>query len=123
MSCGSATTGWCSTGQLLSSTGNWLLLVAGPYFVFHLTGSTIATGLSLMAETVPAVFLGTIAGVFADRWDRRRTMIATDVLRAAAVLSMLAVHTRGAIWIIYSRAHRRSRVQPVLRALAPGHRP
>jgi predicted MFS family arabinose efflux permease len=90
------------TGQLLSSIGDWLLLVAGPYFVFHLTGSTLATGLSLMAETVPAVLLGTVAGVFADRWNRRRTMIATDVLRAATVLSMLAVHSRGAIWIIYA---------------------
>jgi MFS family permease len=90
------------TGQLLSSTGNWLLLVAAPYFVFHLTGSTIATGLSLMAQTVPAVLLGPIAGVFADRWDRRHTMIATDVLRAATVLTMLAVHTRSAVWIIYA---------------------
>jgi Na+/melibiose symporter-like transporter len=90
------------TGQLLSSIGNWLLLVAGPYFVFQLTGSTIATGLSMMAETIPAVLLGTVAGVFADRWDRRHTMIATDVLRAATVLSMLAVDTRRAIWIIYA---------------------
>jgi MFS family permease len=90
------------TGQLLSSTGNWLLLVAAPYFVFHLTGSTIATGLSLMAQTVPAVLLGPIAGVFADRWDRRHTMIATDVLRAVTVLTMLAVHTRSAVWIIYA---------------------
>jgi MFS family permease len=90
------------TGQLLSSIGNWLLLVAAPYFVYHLTGSTIATGLSLMAQTAPAVLLGPIAGVFADRWDRRHTMIATDVLRAATVLMMLAVHTRSAVWIIYA---------------------
>ena len=89
------------TGQLLSNIGDWLLLVAAPYFVFQLTGSTLATGLTLTAESVPAVLLGPIAGVFADRWDRRRTMIATDVLRAAAVLSMLAVHTRHSVWIVY----------------------
>jgi hypothetical protein len=88
-------------GQLLSNTGNWLLLVAAPFFVFVLTGSTMATGLTLMAESVPAILLGPIAGVFADRWDRRRTMIATDLLRAAAVLSMLAVHGRGGVWIVY----------------------
>jgi Na+/melibiose symporter-like transporter len=88
-------------GQLLSNIGDWLLLVAAPYFVFELTGSTSATGLTLTAESVPAVLLGPVAGVFADRWDRRRTMIATDVLRAAAVLSMLAVHTRGSVWIVY----------------------
>jgi MFS family permease len=90
------------TAQLLSSIGDWLLLVAAPYFVFKLTGSTMATGLTLTAESVPAVLLGPIAGVFADRWDRRRTMIATDALRAAAVVSMLAVHSRGEVWVVYA---------------------
>lgn len=89
-------------GQLLSNTGDWLLLVAAPFFVFELTGSTAATGLTLTAESVPAILLGPVAGVFADRWDRRRTMIATDLLRAAAVLSMLAVHGRGEVWIVYA---------------------
>lgn len=89
-------------GQLLSNIGDWLLLVAAPYFVFELTGSTLATGLTLTAESVPAVLLGPVAGVFADRWDRRRAMIATDILRAAAVLSMLAVHSRDSVWIVYA---------------------
>jgi predicted MFS family arabinose efflux permease len=87
--------------QLLSNTGDWLMLVAAPYFVFELTGSTMATGLTLTAESVPAILLGPVAGVFADRWDRRRTMIATDLLRAASVLAMLAVHDRGSVWILY----------------------
>jgi predicted MFS family arabinose efflux permease len=90
------------TGQLLSSVGTWLLLVAAPFYVFRLTGSTMATGLSMAAETVPAVLLGPVAGVFVDRWDRRRTMIATDVLRAGAVLLLLLVHTRGEVWIVYA---------------------
>ena len=89
-------------GQLLSNIGDWLLLVAAPYFVFELTGSSLATGLTLTAESVPAVLLGPIAGVFADRWDRRRAMIATDILRAAAVLSLLAVHSRDSVWIVYA---------------------
>ncbi|MEY9864116.1 hypothetical protein ABH935_009770 [Catenulispora sp. GAS73] len=50
------------TGQLLSSIGTWLLLVAAPFFVLRLTGSTMATGLSMAAETVPAVLLGPVAG-------------------------------------------------------------
>ena len=89
-------------GQLLSNIGDWLLLVAAPYFVFQLTGSTMATGLTLTAESVPSIVLGPVAGVFADRWDRRRTMIVTDVLRGAAVLSMLAVHSGGSVWIVYA---------------------
>jgi MFS family permease len=89
------------TGQFLSNLGDWLLLVAAPFYVFRLTGSTVATGLALTAEALPAIVLGPIAGVFTDRWDRRRVMIATDLLRAAAVCSMLAVHGRGTVWIVY----------------------
>jgi MFS family permease len=110
-------------GQLLSNIGDWLLLVAAPYFVFELTGSTMATGLALTAESVPAVLLGPVAGVFADRWDRRRTMIAVDVLRAAAVLSMLAVHGRSGVWIVYAaltvEAAFSQFFNPSLRALVP----
>ncbi|WP_051942960.1 MFS transporter [Streptacidiphilus rugosus] len=90
-----------ATGQLLSSLGDWLLLVAAPFFVLRLTGSTLATGLSLAAETVPALLLGPVAGVFADRWDRRRTMLTTDLLRAATVALMLLVHHAGQVWLIY----------------------
>lgn len=89
------------TSQLLSNIGDWLLLVAAPFFVFELTGSPVATGLTLVAESVPAIVLGPIAGVFTDRWDRRRMMIATDLLRAAAVSSMLVVHSRDGVWIVY----------------------
>jgi predicted MFS family arabinose efflux permease len=91
-----------TTADLLSSLGDWLLLVAAPYFVLRLTGSTLATGLTLAAETVPALVLGPVAGVFADRWDRRRTMLAIDVLRAATVALMLLVHHPGQVWLIYA---------------------
>ncbi|MFD8810461.1 MFS transporter [Streptomyces sp. NPDC059627] len=91
-----------TAADLLSSLGDWLLLVAAPYFVLRLTGSTLATGLTLAAETVPALLLGPVAGVFADRWDRRRTMLAIDVLRAATVALMLLVHHPGQVWLIYA---------------------
>lgn len=90
-----------ATGQLLSSLGDWLLLVAAPYFVLRLTRSTLATGLSMGAETVPALLLGPVAGVFTDRWDRRRTMLTADLLRAASVALMLLVHHPGQVWLIY----------------------
>ncbi|CAM5708497.1 MFS transporter OS=Streptomyces alboniger OX=132473 GN=CP975_15520 PE=4 SV=1 [Streptomyces alboniger] len=90
-----------ATADLLSSLGDWLLLVAAPYFVLRLTGSTLATGLSLAAETVPALLLGPVAGVFADRWDRRRTMLAVDLSRAAVVALMLLVHHPDLVWLIY----------------------
>jgi MFS family permease len=66
-----------------------------------LTGSTFASGVSLAAETLPGILLSPIAGVFADRWDRRRTMIATSVVRAFVVASLLLTRDPGDIWIIY----------------------
>nr|WP_223186486.1 MFS transporter [Streptomyces sp. CBMA29] len=90
-----------AAGQLLSSLGDWLLLVAAPFYVLRLTGSTLATGAALAAETVPALLIGPFAGVFADRWDRRRTMVVTDLLRAGAVATMLLVHRPGQVWLIY----------------------
>jgi MFS family permease len=76
-------------GNLISGLGSWLLVVALPYQVFRLTGSTAATGLTLAAESLPALLAGPVAGVFVDRWDRRRLMIATDLLRAVAVAGIL----------------------------------
>lgn len=90
-----------ASGQLLSNLGDWLMQVAAPYYVLRLTGSTLATGLSLGAETVPAILLGPIAGVLADRWDRRRTALAADLLRAASVSLMLLAHGPGEVWLIY----------------------
>lgn len=90
-----------AAGQLLSSLGDWLLLVAAPFFVLRLTGSTLATGVALAAGTVPALLIGPVAGVFADRWDRRRTMVISDLLRAGAVALMLLVHRPDQVWLIY----------------------
>ncbi|GLY51467.1 MFS transporter [Lentzea sp. NBRC 102530] len=56
-----------------------------------MTGSLPATGLTLAFEYLPPLLSGPVAGVLADRWDRRRVMIAADLFRAGAVLLMLAV--------------------------------
>jgi predicted MFS family arabinose efflux permease len=87
-------------GQLLSSLGSWLLFVALPYRVFQLTGSPVATGLTFVAG-LPATLAGPLSGVLADRWDRRRTMLAADVARAAAILPLLLVHRADQVWLVY----------------------
>ncbi|WP_169739844.1 MFS transporter [Actinospica robiniae] len=89
-------------GQFLSNVGDWFMLLAVPYYVLRLSGSTLASGLALATETVPALLLSPVAGVLVDRWDRRRTMIATNLARAAAVGLMLTVHRVGEIWILYT---------------------
>jgi predicted MFS family arabinose efflux permease len=81
--------------------GDWLLLLAVPWFVLNLTGSALASGAALAASAVPALVLGPVAGVLADRWDRRRMMIFTDVMRVPAVSLMFLVHDPDQVWIIY----------------------
>jgi MFS family permease len=55
----------------------------------------------LISSAIPALLLGPIAGVFVDRWDRRKTMIASDIIRSVLVLFCLLVHTKEQVWIFY----------------------
>jgi len=86
---------------LISLIGDWLLRTGLAFQVYVLTGSTLASGGLLLASFVPPVLLGSLAGVFVDRWDRRTTMIVTNVLNAVVLLPLLAVRDESAIWIVY----------------------
>ena len=88
-------------GGIVSSLGSWLLILAIPVHVFLVTGSLRDTGLTLAAEYLPLLVLGPVAGVFTDRWDRRRLMIATDLFRAGAVAVMLLGTSPGRYWVLY----------------------
>jgi MFS family permease len=63
-------------------TGDWVLTIGLIYRVYAVTGSTVASALTMASSFAPQVLLGAVAGVFADRWDRKRTMIAADLLLA-----------------------------------------
>jgi Na+/melibiose symporter-like transporter len=86
---------------LVSMTGDWILNVGLVYYVYALTGSTLASGTVLLAAIAPQVLIGSIAGVYVDRWDRRRTMIAANVLLAVVLLPLLAVNDASRLWIVY----------------------
>lgn len=87
--------------DLVSMTGDWVLRIGLTYYVYALTGSTLASALMLLTSFTPQIVLGSLAGVFVDRWDLRRTMVLTDVLLALGLLPLLAVHRAGQIWIVY----------------------
>ena len=65
---------------LVSWTGNYTLFVALPVYVYHETNSTLATALSVMANALPAILVGQVAGVLVDRWNYRRTMLVANLL-------------------------------------------
>jgi len=88
------------SAALISQSGDWILITGLLYRVYALTGSTVASALTMLSSFLPQVLLGPLAGVFADRWDRKLTMILADFLLAAGLLPLLAVHGRGQIWIV-----------------------
>jgi DHA3 family macrolide efflux protein-like MFS transporter len=88
-------------GQTISFIGDYFYWLAIPIMVERLTGSALQVGLSVMASALPMLVLGPVAGVFVDRWDRKRTMITADLLRAALVLLCLLVQTADQVWIYY----------------------
>ena len=88
-------------GQTVSFVGDYFYWLAIPILVERMTGSTLLVGLSVISSALPMLVLGPVAGVFVDRWDRKRTMIVADVLRALLVLVCLTVRTPEQIWIYY----------------------
>jgi dTMP kinase len=84
--------------MLFSSLGDWLGLLATTALAAQLSGGSYATANFaiagvFIARLLPAVFLGPIAGVIADRFDRRRLMVAVDIMRGALYISIPIVHT------------------------------
>jgi MFS family permease len=111
-------------GGLVSVAGDWVLNAALPFFVYQQTGSTVATAGMIVAELAPQVLLGTVAGVYVDRWDRKRVLVAANVLQGATVALLLLVPGHGWLWLVFAVAAVRSSVAafalPAESALLPG---
>ena len=70
--------------------------------VDELTGSSLATAGLVASRVAPQIVFGSFAGVFVDRWDRRRTMVAvTSLAQAVTVLPLFLVQSGGAVWVAY----------------------
>jgi MFS family permease len=92
------------SGGLISMTGDWMLLVALPIYVYQATGSALATGAMFAAGLVPNVLFGSVARVFVDRWDRKKTLVFGNTLLALSVLPLLVVPQTGWLWVVYAVA-------------------
>jgi predicted MFS family arabinose efflux permease len=76
------------TGELVSTLGSQMSLVAFPLLVLALTGSPAKAGVVGFAKTVPALLFYLPAGVLIDRHDRRRIMVASNAIGAIALGSI-----------------------------------
>jgi MFS family permease len=75
-------------GQLLSSAGTSSSSIAFPLLVLAVTHSPAKAGIVAFARSVPSVLFALPAGLAADRWSRRRLMIAADGVRVLAIGSL-----------------------------------
>jgi MFS family permease len=84
---------WLS--QLVSQSGDFVFAVALLWLVLEVTGSVLAVTIVFAATIVPGVVVGPFLGVYVDRWDRRKILIATNVaegLLVAALSSLVLAH-------------------------------
>src|ERR1051325_2814722 len=89
-------------GTLISLGGDWFLTVALLDLVLQLTGSATLASLMLLCQTLPIFLFTPIAGHAVDRVDRRKLMIAVDVLRAGACLLPLLARTQATLPLAYA---------------------
>jgi len=90
-------------GAFTSTTGTWMQTVAQAWVVYSLTGSALLLGLDAFLSTGPMLVFSLFGGVIADRIDRRKIMIASQVLQMtfAFVLALLLFTHRVKIWHIF----------------------
>jgi MFS family permease len=80
-------------GQLISVTGLWMQTVAQGWLILELTGSPFVLGLAAAARSVPVLVLVIPAGIAADRFDKRRIILATNLVAtfASGLMGILAI--------------------------------
>jgi DHA3 family macrolide efflux protein-like MFS transporter len=90
---------WLWIGQFVSMIGDKINQIAMAMMVYAVTGSMFQMGLMLGITLLPAALFGLLAGVYVDRWDRRRTMIWADLIRAGLVAVIPFVARFGIGWV------------------------
>ena len=86
--------------QTISSFGDRLHQVALAVLVYGITGSPLATGLVFLAATLPNLLLSPVAGTLVDRWDHKKVLIGSDVVRAGLVV-LLPFAAAAEIVLVY----------------------
>jgi MFS family permease len=90
--------------QLVSDAGDSLTNIALLLLVNALTGSTAAIAAMAIVLAIPPLTIGLVAGTYVDRWDRRRIMLASDLLRSVLVLGFAVVGNAGLLPLLYAIA-------------------
>jgi MFS family permease len=93
-------------GNLVSITGTWMQLVAQNWLVLRLTGSGTALGVTIALQAIPGVLFSLHGGAIADRFPKRRVLVATQAMLALLAAALATLVATGAVelWMVYALA-------------------
>ena len=91
------------SGQLISLIGTWMQSIAEAWLVYRLTGSSLLLGSVGFASQIPVFLVAPVGGIVADRYDRRRIVIGTQIasMLLASTLAFLVLSHHIRIWHIF----------------------
>jgi len=89
-------------GQVVSLLGDWFNLIASAILIADLTGSGLALGFLFTIRMIAPFAIAPIAGICADRYNRKHLLIITDIARAIIVFGFLFVQDESHVWLLYT---------------------
>ena len=92
---------WLWGGQVVSLLGDWFNTIASATLIAKLTGSGLAVGFLFTIRMLAPFTVAPLAGICADRYNRKHLLIITDILRAFIVFGFLFVRSESQIWLLY----------------------
>ncbi len=88
-------------GYVVTQLGDWFNLIATASLIEMLSGTGTAVSYLFLARFLPLFLFAPLAGVLADRYDRRKIMIYSNLVQAAVVLGFLLVRQAADLWLLY----------------------
>src|ERR1700722_18133980 len=84
-------------GQSLANTGTWMQSIAQDWLIYDLTHSSTCVGVTMALQFLPILSLGLYTGGVADRLPKRRILLTTQTLNAAATAALAVITIAGAV--------------------------
>jgi MFS family permease len=102
-------------GQVVSLSGNWMQMVAEVWLILSLTGSGVMVGMTTALQFLPILLFGAWGGLLADRFDKRRLLMATQAVMALPALALFAIVAAGAVepWMVLALVFFRGSVNAI----------
>lgn len=89
-------------GEIISLLGDWFNLIASATLIATLTQSGLAVGGLFVVRMLAPFLVSPVAGVVADRYNRKYILIASDIVRAVTLVGFLFVRRAEDVWLLYA---------------------